>query len=506
VRITEEIVSESQRLISRHEHRGRLLAEEHRRRTNRTTSSPPRHDHERPPHWGLDRGFDPYLARANAARIGHSIRRGLANLAYRPRHPVLDHVPKPGGGLREICKYQVADSAVSRMIFESVRAKNASIMSAHSYAYRADASGQHAMQYIKSHFAGRARLYVAEYDFSKYFDTIDHAYIREVLEQQFFLTRVERAAVESFLNVSPVAAHEYASTGGGPRSKGIPQGTSISLFLANAAAWELDRELEGLGVRFVRYADDTLIWADDYGRIAAAADVLQERAGAMGVSVNTEKSPGIRLLVPPNAPDGEIRTTRTVEYLGHKIATASLAIKDSSSRRLMGRIDRLVYGSLLREPIRGHQDLGRLAPYIDRDYSSTIERLRRYLYGDLDEKSLRRFATRGAPLRRFQGAMSAYPLVDDAAQLEALDEAMLTMLWLALRKRGNILAAQGAPHLPPPHGMARARLKDFAFVHPTTLVSTDLAVPSFQRIANVLGGAAKTHGPTAVGRLRLYDE
>jgi hypothetical protein len=42
---------------------------------------------------------------------------------------------------------------------------------------------------------------------------------------------------------------------------GIPQGTSISLFLANVAAYALDRRLETLGVGFVRYADDTIIWS-----------------------------------------------------------------------------------------------------------------------------------------------------------------------------------------------------------------------------------------------------
>jgi len=44
-------------------------------------------------------------------------------------------------------------------------------------------------------------------------------------------------------------------TGSPRRERGIPQGTSISLFLANVAPWDLDRSLERLGVSFVRYAD-----------------------------------------------------------------------------------------------------------------------------------------------------------------------------------------------------------------------------------------------------------
>lgn len=384
MRTENEIVREARRLIVRHETNGRLLAEEYERRTRRSTAPQPPMRLRRPAHWAVDEGFNPYLARSRSARIAHSIRLAMASFRYQPRHPYAFDVAKPDGGSRRVCIYQVADSAVSKMLFEGILKKNLPLLSARAYAYRKDVSSQNAIQYIKSEFAGRSRLYVAEYDFSKYFDTIDHEHIRRVLAEQFLLTKVERQAIEGFLVVGPSSSDAYTAIGGPERTCGIPQGTSISLFLANVAAWELDRELESHGVGFVRYADDTLIWSTDYTRICAAVDVLHQHAQAIGVTINEVKSPGIRLLVPEGV-GGELETTHHVDYLGHRISLNGVAMKPAANERIRGRVDQLLFHTMLHEPMDGTQDLSRLPVHVDRDYASSIARLRRYLYGDLSE-------------------------------------------------------------------------------------------------------------------------
>jgi RNA-directed DNA polymerase len=504
VRIEQEILREARRLIVRHETKGRLLAEEHDRRTKRSTAAQPPLKLRRPSHWSVDPGFDPYLTRSRSERISHSVRASLAARAYRPRHPYSFEVAKPDGGTRTVCIYQVADSAVSKMIFEGVLKKNLPILSARAYAYRKDLSAQNAIQYLKSEFTGRSRLYVAEYDFRKYFDTISHDHIRRVLEAYFLLTAVERHAIEGFLRVGPSSAASYEPIDGPERTEGIPQGTSISLFLANVAAWELDRALEGHGVGFVRYADDTLIWSSDYSRICSAVDLLHRHAEAIGVTVNSAKSPGIRLLVPDGAV-GEIAVTYYVDYLGHRIGTDGVRMKPATEDRLRRRVDQMIFNSLLREPIAGTQAMSRLAVNVDRDYVSVIARLRRYLYGDLSEKALRQYQTRGAPLRRFRGVMSAYPLLDDTDALADLDEWILDRLWLAIRKRGALLSSAGATLLPPPHGLSRSDLRNLAVKSARTGQRIDLASPSVRRIANVLADAAARYGPAAIGRATVYD-
>lgn len=371
MRVEQEILREATRLIVRHETKGRLLAEEYARRVKRSTTPQPPLRLKRPQHWSVDPGFDPYITRSRSTRISHSIRAALAQRQYRPMHPFAFDVEKADGGTRTVCIYQVADGAMSKMLFEAILKKNLPLLSARAYAYRKDLSAQNAIQYVKSEIINRNRLYVAEYDFSKYFDTISHEHIRRVLRDQFLLTEVEREAVEAFMQVGPVMADSYSPTGGPIRQAGIPQGTSISLFLANVAAWELDRELESHGVGFVRYADDTLIWSTDSSRICAAVDSLHSHAEAIGVAVNAAKSPGIRLMVPEGA-GGEIVTTHHVDYLGHRIGTAGVYMKPAAEERIKARVDQLIFHTLLREPLLGTQNPARLAANVDHDYVSTI--------------------------------------------------------------------------------------------------------------------------------------
>lgn len=404
--------------------------------------------------------------------------------------------------MRDVCIYQVADSAVSRLMFEDVLRKNLPLLSARSYAYRKDLSGQNAVQYIASEFGGRSRLYIAEYDFSTYFDSISHEHIKRVLEQHFLLTENERRTIGAFLGVG-YQLGAYTPVNGPPRSVGIPQGTSISLFLANVAAWELDRALEGVGVGFARYADDTLIWSKDYGRICEAVEILHSHAQQIGSGVNLDKSDGISLLVPPGTKHTELPSKTHVDYLGHRISTRGMGLRETTVERFRQHVAQMIFNNLLREPLAGKQDTRRLTS-VDRDYATLIWGLRRYVYGDLSERAVRRFSNQGAPLRRYTGFMSAYPQIDDRDGLRELDSWVLDRLFLALRKRGRLLGSQPSP-LPPPHGVARDKLRRLTHRSGTTGQFVDLTVPSLHLISSVIADAASRYGPAAIGRPDLKD-
>ena len=505
MRIEDEISREAKRLIVRHETRCRLISEENARRARRTIAPQAKLELSRPSYWELDDGFDPYLTRARASRIAHSIRESLQSRLYQPRRPLIHRVNKADGSYRETCIYQVADSAVSKMLFEGLLKKNLPILSARAYAYRKDVSLQSAIQFVRSEFTEPTRLFIAEYDFSKYFDNIDHEHIRRILNDRFLLTQVERDAIDGFLRVAPCEPSPYSPVEDVQRLKGIPQGTSISLFLANVAAWELDRGLEKIGVDFVRYADDTLIWSTDYSRICSAVDLLHQQAATIGVGINVSKSPGVRMLIPRGA-ESEMDSTDSVRYLGYQLGLGSTTLTESALRKIRKRIDQLIYWGLLHEPLNGSQAAERFNGKVDRDYVSVIWRIRRYLYGDLTEKAVRRYQQREAPLRRFRGVMSAYPLIDDDAELKKLDEWILTNLFLALRKRSRLLRSQGfGPQLPPPNDHPRTSLRTLSAIGTHSGQRIDLTVPSARRIAHVIRSAAEKHGPSVVGRGDSYE-
>ncbi len=91
--------------------------------------------------------------------------------------------------------------------------------------------------------------------------------------------------------------------------------------------------------------------------------------------------------------------------------------------------------------------------------------------------------------------MSAYPLVDGLDALEKLDDWILNRLWLAMRKRGRLLATVGLGDLPAPHGMPRSELRNLTVDSSRSGEHINLAVPSVKRIADVIGDAANTMGP-----------
>ena len=504
VELAQEILRESTRLIRRYEEQAQRASDESSRRAKRSTGPVSPVVMRPPPSWRAADGFNPYLTRSRATRIAHSVRRQLRDRTYRPRQPVEYRVPKPSGGDRGVSIFQVADGAVSRVTFESLLAKNLPLISARAYAYRKDVSAQDAVQYLRSEISDRSRMFVAEFDFSAFFDSIAHEHIRRNLhDYKFLMSNVERSVIEAFLTTAPRSSGSYSDRPNSDRDRGVPQGTSISLFLANVAAWDLDRSLEHTGVGFTRYADDTLLWSDDYATICRATEVLENQARRMGVELNLDKSPGIHLLV-DNPDKAEMAAVSSIDYLGYQVGLQSARVKAGSIEKIKDHIERLVYWNLLHAPQTGTQHPSRVAVHVDRDYVTLLSQIRSYLYGDLSERSVQRFQRGEIPSRRFKGVMAAYPLIDDDDQLVALDGWLVNLLYVAMQKRQQLLTAAGFTTSAPPYDLAR---RDFARAKTKsarTHETIDMRVPSFRRIARVMRRAASFHGPGRIGRSAPY--
>jgi RNA-directed DNA polymerase len=497
------IRAEASKLIRRQEMYMTNLAAELRRKSARSGLAVPKYI-QLPAHWSVDQGFNPYYVNKHAKAIARSIERKLGSQEYVPRPAFRYEVPKPDGTLRKVSLFQVADSALSCLTFQRLMQKNARHFSASAYAYRNDLSIHDAILHIGSDLRRRHRIYLAEFDFTKFFESISHRHILEMLrDRRFFVTVRERFIIESFLKTPVYKGHEYI----GPHQQeasesGIPQGTSISLFLANLAAYPLDRHLERLGVGFARYADDTLIWSESYDGIGRAANALEDAAVEMGVGLNFLKSKGITLLAPAELPS-ELPAKEAVNFLGYKISRKYLSIRPESVQRIKSHISWLIYQNLLQEPKRGHFVSSRILGQgqIDRDYPVLIYQLRRYLYGGLNEAMLRRFLYRQTPNLRFKGLMSFYPIVDDEPLLRELDGWMLASVIRAIKRRGELWNAYFPGTLPAPHGRTPAQLLQLRH-NPLSGPLVDLRFPSFLRMSKLLRRAAATYGASAIANAR----
>lgn len=478
---------------------------ESQRRQKRSKSQLERLDTQRPLWWDVDLGFDPYHVRRRADVMGHAIWRALKQGRYQPRSPVQVDIAKPDGGTRDLSIFQIADSALSRCFFDTILEKNTSRLSGRAYAYRKDLSAHDAIHFIRTEWASKKRIFVAEYDFRSFFSNISHEHLLDMIGQRnLFLTSLEKQAMVAFMRSIPMTIDSYTPIPTMTATKGIPQGTSISLVLANLAASRLDQRLERIGVGFVRYADDTLIWGESYGSVCNAVDILTEEASAMGVGLNWQKSPGISLLVPRSwVPDGEIRTKRNVNFLGYDLGLEHCELSREAENRIKQMCLKLIYDNLLREPLSGNQDPTRITEDLDNDYIALLAQLRRYLYGKLSEKNVKSFQQGESPYRHFVGVMSRYPLLDDSNALRRLDGWLLHSIQQAMTKRTALLQASNvipSESMPIPHGLGPYEL--LKLDDPNSRSSgrpIDISVPSVRRIASVIRRAATEHGAGLVG-------
>ncbi len=253
-----------------------------------------------PRRWALDQQFDPFYVRRHADSISHALASRIRAGKYSPRPSLKMRIPKPTGGTREIAIFTVVDSAVSRWLFDSLARRNDPGFSNYAYAYRIGRNAQHALEHIAAALARNRRAYILEYDFAKYFDSVRHDYLETVISGS---CKARPPGKIAHLGLFEARLRKFCQRLQGWRvpvfSVGFPQGTTISLFLANMACLELDREIERSGASFARFADDTIIVCDDYNTAHRLAGIMIEHGKRSGAEINLMKSPGISLVADP---------------------------------------------------------------------------------------------------------------------------------------------------------------------------------------------------------------
>lgn len=485
--IEKAIKEEATKLILRYEKYHNDLHLEWLRNTKRTGSTTVKKV-LKPNYWSKDRKFDPFYCRANARAIAKSIAKSIKLGKYLPRSPHETDIPKPSGGTRKLRIYQVPDAAVSKLLYGRLLSKNKHRFSAFSYAYRDDRNVHFAIQDIFVDLARDSRTFVAEYDFSDFFGNIAHDYLlNELSEHGLLLSRQDKQLINVFL-----------SKGG----KGIPQGTSISLFLANIACLRLDKDFERLGVKFARYADDTVICTPSYEAACRAVDALIKFAKYSGVPINLSKSSGINLLAPPN-PQSEIRSKPSFDFLGYSISNQHLSIKEKSVIKIKKEISYLLYKNLI-QPLKVTALRSITIPSGGKDEAllTAMMQVRRYICGGIYKSKLRDFADGNHGQLRFKGAMSFYPLVTNVDQLKKLDGWLVATIARALKLRASLLAKHGYNRQTSfPFSVSRDKiveLFDKTIIHGKPLIE----VPSFVLVQRAMQTGLREHGISYVMNIK----
>lgn len=427
-KIENAILDEAKKLIERHQSYQNNLHHEHTRLCKKIAHAPEKII-KTPDYWEMDKKFNPFYVKRNSKSIAKAICKKIRNKTYSPHTPHIKEIDKTGGGKRKLTIYQIPDAAVSHLFYTRLLSKNKHRFSSFSYAYRSDRNVHFAIQDISIDIQQDARTFIAEFDFSDFFGSIEHESLFEQFSKNgFFISEEETAVIKSFLGAS---------------GRGIPQGTSISLFLANLVCWKLDSQLEKQGLKFARYADDTVIWSPDYSSICRASNIINTFAAEAGVSINIKKSDGINLLAEIGS-KVEMASKESFDFLGYSISTDKVSIKKKSEQKIKKQISHILYTNLI-QPLELKPLRGLIIPSNDKDpaFLTSISRIRRYLYGNLLNKQIIEYIQGRSGAIFFKGAMSFYPLISDEEQLKGLDGWLLSVIHRALNRRRDLLLTHG---------------------------------------------------------------
>ncbi|MGE8206041.1 reverse transcriptase domain-containing protein [Heyndrickxia sp. NPDC080065] len=384
-----------------------------------------------PEEWDVDKKFNPFYVLKHKNQIAKSIFKKLINGTYQPFTPYVKQIPKKNSTkTRPVHVYQIPDEAVSNYLYNRLLSKNKHRFSSFAYAYRNDRNVHYAIQDIALDIKGNPRMFVAEFDFRDFFGSINHEYLLSQFNKNgFLISDFESDIIKKFLIHFP---------------KGIAQGTSISLFLANLACWSLDKKLELEGLRFARYADDTVIWSESYQKICKSFDIIQDFSRETGVEINFDKSHGISLLSKKGMPSEFQSDKKSIEFLGYKLSGDNISIKPSSVNKIKEHISYLLFKNLI-QPLNTKplQSVKIPSNNNDSDFVTAIMQIRRYLYGNLNENMLKNYLNGSYKRLNFKGVMSFYPLIDDEKQMKELDRWLLSTILNTLRKRNKLLISHG---------------------------------------------------------------
>jgi hypothetical protein len=418
--IEEDISKQAKEHAEKYELYHNYLHISHLRNRTRIQSVPYK-DVRTPEEWKIDKKFNPFYVLKRSKQIASSISKKILNGTYKPNPPYVKYIDKKGGGKREISVYQIPDSAVSDKFYNDLLAKNKHRFSSLAYAYRNDRNIHFAIQDIANELNATPRIYVAEFDFSNFFGSINHEYLFQQLEENAFLVSdTDNQIIRAFLN----------------GNEGIPLGTSISLFLANVVCWKLDRGLENEGIRFARYADDTIIWSRDYAKITKAFDIINAFSKETKININYNKSEGISLLQADTEKSEFNNTKEFIEFLGYRISNIDIGMKDDSVKKIKAQISYLLFRNLI-QPVKSTPFNGVNIPAngMDKDFLTAIMQIRRYLYGNLTEESLKKYLNGTYKKLSFKGIMSFYPLISDETQMKNLDAWLVSTVLNSLQLR-----------------------------------------------------------------------
>lgn len=212
--------------------------------------------------------------------------------------PILGvEIPKSNGKTRLLGIPTVVDRVFQQALHQVLQPVFEPNFQMHSYGFRPNRNAHGAItQSLGNINAGYQDI--VDIDLKSFFDEVEHYVLLELIYKKV-KCKATLKLLRSFLR-APISIKGELQK----RRKGVPQGSPLSPLLSNILLNELDKELEGRGHLYVRYADDFSVY-------------VQSKKSAKRVGNSIYKFLRDKLQLPINREKSGIRRPSTFNLLGY---------------------------------------------------------------------------------------------------------------------------------------------------------------------------------------------